>query len=79
VRPYGASPAGLNKYNSVVGTYVDSNGHDHGFKRYSAGNVIHLTYTGALGTRAYGINDSGVIVGFYNGTDRAERRAWIYL
>ena len=71
-RPYGASPAGINQYNSVVGSYVDSNGHDHGFKRYSDGNVIHLTFPGALGTRALGINDSGVIVGFYNGTDSAE-------
>jgi hypothetical protein len=72
VRPYGAGPAGINKYNSVVGTYVDSNGNPHGFKRYSDGNVIHLTYPGALGTRAYGINDSSTIVGFYNGTDSAE-------
>jgi probable HAF family extracellular repeat protein len=72
VRPYGASPAGINKYNSVVGTYVDNNGHEHGFKRFSDGNVIHLTYPGALGTRAFGINDGGIIVGFYDGTDSAE-------
>jgi hypothetical protein len=49
VRPYGAGPAGINKYNSVVGTYVDANGNEHGFKRYSDGTVIHLTYPGALG------------------------------
>jgi probable HAF family extracellular repeat protein len=71
-RPLRADPAGINKYNSVVGTYDDSNGHDHGFKRYSDGNVIHLTYPGALETRAFGINDGGIIVGFYNGTDSAE-------
>jgi probable HAF family extracellular repeat protein len=72
VRPYGAGPGGINKYNSVVGTYIDGNGNAHGFKRYSDGNVIHLTYPGALGTRAYGINDTSTIVGFYNGTDSAE-------
>jgi probable HAF family extracellular repeat protein len=72
VRPYGAGPAGINRYTTVVGTYSDSNGNAHGFKRYSDGNVIHLTYPGALGTRAYGINDGGIIVGFYNGTDSAE-------
>ena len=72
VRPYGAGLGGINRYNTVVGTYLDSNGNPHGFKRYSDGNVIHLTYPGAQGTRAYAINDSGVIVGFYNGTDSAE-------
>ena len=72
VRPYGAGLGGINRYNTVVGTYLDINGNPHGFKRYSDGNVIHLTYPGAQGTRAYAINDSGVIVGFYNGTDSAE-------
>jgi uncharacterized membrane protein len=72
VRPYGASPAGINKYNSVVGAYTDSSGHDHGFKRYSDGNTIHLSYPGAINTGAVGINDSGVIVGTYLGTDSAE-------
>lgn len=71
-RPFGAGPAGINKYNSAVGTYTDSNGNPHGFKRYSDGNVIHLNYPGALGTYANGINDGGAIVGFYNGTDSAE-------
>jgi len=72
VRPYGAGLVGINRDISVVGTYFDSNGNAHGFKRYSDGNVIHLNYPGALGTRAFGINDHGVIVGFYNGTDGAE-------
>ena len=72
VRPYGASPAGINKYNTVVGVYTDSSAHDHGFKRYSDGNTIHLSYPGAINTDAVGINDSGVIVGTYLGTDSAE-------
>jgi len=71
-RPYGAIPAGVNKYLSVVGSYSDSNGNSHGFKRYSNGAVVHLNYPGAVGTYAVGINDSGVIVGFYKGTDGAE-------
>lgn len=72
VRPFGAGPAGINKYNTVVGVYTDSNAHDHGFKRYSNGNTIHLSYPGAINTGAVGINDSGVIVGTYLGTDSAE-------
>jgi hypothetical protein len=72
VRPFGAGPAGINKYTTVVGVYTDSNGHDHGFKRYSDGNTIHLSYPGAINTDAVGINDSGVIVGTYLGTDSAE-------
>src|SRR5947207_14828472 len=72
VRPYGGSPAGINRYNTVVGGYTDSNGHEHGFKRYSNGNTIHLNYPGAINTSAVGINDSGVIVGTYLGTDSAE-------
>jgi hypothetical protein len=71
-RPYGAVPAGINKYDSVVGSYTDSNGNSHGFKRYSNGTVIHLNYPGAVGTHTIGINDSGAIVGFYDGTDGAE-------
>jgi hypothetical protein len=72
VRPFGGGPAGINKYSSVVGVYTDSNGHDHGFKRYSDGNIIHLSYPGAINTGAVGINDSGLIVGTYLGTDSAE-------
>jgi len=72
VRPYGSVPAGINKYNSIVGSYSDSNGNSHGFKRYSNGTVVHLNYPGAVGTHAIGINDSGAIVGFYDGTDGAE-------
>jgi probable HAF family extracellular repeat protein len=72
VRPYGSVPAGVNKYDSVVGSYADSNGNSHGFKRYSDGTVVHLNYPGSAGTHAVGINDSGTIVGFYDGTDGAE-------
>jgi len=77
VRPYGAGVGGINRYNTVVGTYFDSNGNAHGFKRYSDGNVIHLSYPGAQATRAYALNDSGVIVGFYN-VKYGPERGFIY-
>ena len=70
--PNHGGPVGINKYNTVVGTYMDSNGKPHGFKRYSNGSTIHLNYPGATGTFANGINDGGGIVGFYDGTDGAE-------
>lgn len=70
--PNHGTPAGINRYNSLVGSYSDSNGNSHGFKRYSNGNIVHLDYPGATGTFANGINDGGGIVGFYDGTDGAE-------
>jgi hypothetical protein len=70
--PSSGPPAGINKYNSLVGSYSDSNGNSHGYKRYSDGNTIHLNYPGATGTLAQGINDGGGIVGFYDGTDGNE-------
>ena len=58
---------GINKWNSVVGYYIDAigNGHDHGFKRFSNGSFVTLDYPGAPQTVAAGINDSGAIVGSY--------------
>jgi uncharacterized membrane protein len=70
--PNQGGPVGINKYNTVVGGYSDSNGKSHGYRRYSNGSIIHLNYPGAIGTGAFGINDSGVIVGTYVGTDSAE-------
>jgi hypothetical protein len=63
-------PFSINGWNSVAGWYADpSTGLWHGFKRYSNGSFISLTYPGAVGTYANGINDSGVIVGTYYDTD----------
>jgi hypothetical protein len=63
-------PFSINGWNSVAGWYADPNtGLWHGFKRYSNGSFISLTYPGAVGTYANGINDSGVIVGTYYDTD----------
>jgi probable HAF family extracellular repeat protein len=58
---------GINKWNSVVGYYIDSvgNGHAHSFKRFKKGSYITLNYPAAEQTLATGINDSGAIVGYY--------------
>jgi len=52
--------AGINKYNSTVGGYLDSANITHRFKRYSNGGLVSLNYPGASqGTAALGINDYG--------------------
>jgi hypothetical protein len=62
---------GINNWNSAVGTYFDTNGKHHSFKRYSNGSFIDLpNYPYAIShwgssTSAAAINDSGVIVGSY--------------
>ncbi|HJT69626.1 MAG TPA: hypothetical protein VJ731_05475 [Terriglobales bacterium] len=68
--PYRGRPDGINKYNSVIGSYLDDNGNWHAYKRYSDGKTIHLNFPGAAGTIADGSNDSGTIVGtfFFSGS-----------
>jgi len=56
---------GLNKFQSVVGWYEDSNGFGHGFKRWSNGSIINLDYPKSFGTFVYGINDQGTVAGSY--------------
>lgn len=58
---------GINKWNSVVGFYIDTigNGHANGYKRFSNGSFITLNYPMAQQTFAQGINDSGAIAGYY--------------
>jgi hypothetical protein len=58
--------AGINKYNSTVGGYLDSANITHGFKRYSNGGLVSLNYPGASqGTAALGINYYGTVVGYF--------------
>jgi hypothetical protein len=69
--PRGTFVKGINKWNTVVGYYIDSNNVSHGFKRYRDGSFITLDYPGALETHPTAINNYGVIVGSYydgNGT-----------
>ena len=61
----GTTLSGINKYNSSVGFYLDSAQIEHGFKRYSNGDLVSLSYPGALQTAALAINDSGTVVGSF--------------
>lgn len=68
---YSTSADGINKYNSIVGSYLDkATGRRHGFKRYSNGSYNELLYPaknsgGSWETYPRGINDNGVVVGTY--------------
>jgi probable HAF family extracellular repeat protein len=57
---------GINKWNSVVGYYLDPL-HAKGFKRFSSGSFVALNFPGAGDTWPTGINDSGMVVGHYPG------------
>ncbi len=60
------APYGINNWGTIVGTYKDSAGVIHGFKRWGNGNGITLDYPGATYTGPASINDSGAIVGSYS-------------
>jgi probable HAF family extracellular repeat protein len=67
----GTTLTGINKFNSIVGWYLDASENAHGFKRYSNGGLTSINYPGAQATYANAINDTGAIVGSYtasNGT-----------
>jgi len=64
---WGTTLTGINKYNSIVGWYLDANENPHGFKRYSNGSFRILQFnSGTIDTIPNGINDYGTIVGWYN-------------
>ena len=66
---WGTTLTGVNKYNSVVGWYLDSNENPHGFKRYSDGSFRILQFNaGVINTVPNGINDFGTIVGTVSNT-----------
>jgi hypothetical protein len=64
----GISPSKVNNWGTMVGSYPGTSGKIHGFKRFSNGKGITLDFPGAKETFPFGINDSGVIVGFYSAT-----------
>ena len=58
---------GINKYNSIVGWYLDSAEIAHGFKRFSNGGLATLDFPGASqGTTPVGINDYGTVAGSFS-------------
>jgi hypothetical protein len=66
---WGTTLTGINKYNSIVGWYLDTNENPHGFKRYSDGSFRTLQFNaGVVNTIPNGINDFGTVVGWYNST-----------
>jgi hypothetical protein len=59
----GTNVQGINKWNTIVGWYLDGGENQHGFKRSSNGGFVTLDYPGATTTVPGGINDNGMIVG----------------
>ena len=60
----------LNRYNQIVGYYIDADGITHGYMRDSAGNLTYpIDVAGASETILFGNNDSNWVVGRY--TDAA--------
>jgi len=62
--------SGINARSQIVGSYLDSSSNQHGFLD-DQGVFTTIDFPGASpspigGTTAFGINDSGQIVGFYN-------------
>jgi hypothetical protein len=65
-KPGSTDVRGINKFNSTVGSYTDTNEKEHGFKRYSNGSFSDLNFPGgSQATNPNAINDAGMIVGSY--------------
>ncbi len=62
----GTVPEDINDSGQVVGHYTGADNNFHGFL-YNVGSSSYVTLTDPLGTSTYanGINNSGLIVGFY--------------
>jgi hypothetical protein len=70
--------AGINKWNTIVGSYLSSGTNLRGFIRRSNGGLVDLDYPGAQSTILFGINDDGVIVGNYANTTTNTYAAFVY-
>jgi hypothetical protein len=57
--------AAINNHGTVAGFYTTKGGITDGFVRRSSGQFLTLAYPGATMTQAFGINDSGRVVGAY--------------
>jgi cell envelope opacity-associated protein A len=69
---YNDCPISLNDWGSITGIYLDANNVYHGFLRTPDGKFTTFEAPGAdrtpgslNGTFPYGINDQGVITGYY--------------
>ena len=74
----GTFVTGINKFNRVVGYYLDANNVAHGFKYFSNGSFMTLNFPSPniQTTVPVAINDSGTIVGYY--TDLYGSHGFIY-
>jgi hypothetical protein len=70
--------AGINKWNTIVGSYMSSDTNFHGFIRQSDGSLVDLDYPGEQSTDPRGINDDGVIVGNYANTTTNTYAGFVY-
>lgn len=61
--------------NAVVGTYILSNSQSGGFV-YRKNNFESLEFPGAINTYAFGINSSGVVVGYF--ADQSSSKGFIW-
>lgn len=55
-----------NDSGDVVGFYLDSTGTSHGFLLSKKGVLTTLDFPGAASTTAWGINESGTVVGYFD-------------
>ena len=65
------APYAINNSGSILGDYRDPTGTFHGFP-YTGGTFTSIDFpgaTGEIGTIPCGVNDHGIIVGFYNDTN----------
>jgi hypothetical protein len=63
------APEAVNDLRAVVGWYTTPSFPFHGFLRTPSGKFIDIVFPGTNFTRAFGINDCGVIVGRYRSAD----------
>ena len=70
--------SGINGWGTIVGMYFASQSGFQGFKRWSNGGFIKLSFPGAVETRPTGINDSGTIVGSYSPSLGALPKGFVY-
>lgn len=62
----GTSASGINKYDTIVGWYLDAQLNAHGFRFWRNGSFDELDFPNFINTEPVAINDNGFIVGNYN-------------
>jgi uncharacterized membrane protein len=62
----GTFALGINKYDTIVGWYLDAKLQAHGFRLWSNGSYDELQFPNFINTEPAAINDHGFIVGNYD-------------